>query len=190
MNHPRIGQSWRIDPDEIANRRQKMGIKCGVYIVPERVTVHKADFECAAWWQDITLEAGPYPVFADMRGGTLWFSVEIPGIIAADYFQSLVCGRAIGAAYDTAKNAGQTTSYRVSVRDYQVFEWMAVDGPVTWNIGGFGASNRTNTFLATLPAAPVTLIMAHGATSTVLHGNSRKESRKWKTADGQNLFLA
>ena len=50
-------------------------------------------YECAAWWQDIAVKAGKYPMFIDGKAvwdngrvdGTARVTAELPGIVTSAY---------------------------------------------------------------------------------------------------------
>ena len=79
-------------------------------------------YECAAWYENVLVKAGRYPMevpdykitdtelgkkvsgYIDMIG------VELPGIIASDEFGARFCGVPVGD-YDNYKNKGKESSY-------------------------------------------------------------------------------
>ena len=109
-------------------------ILCGTYRVPETTVFRYAGYECAAWWKDIQVETGEYPVYCFLEASTLHFTVDLPGVIVADNFQSLYCGNRIGAAYDETQNAGKPASYSIYSQDYCVFGSMNDRDKSPWNI--------------------------------------------------------
>lgn len=100
----------------------------GWYTVKEPSVVHKADFSFAAWWEDVELKPGRYPV--DVPDLKIWDSkelfaqgvyVNIPGTTVEDYFAAHYFGMPV-SDYDTKKNAGKDSSYRVFEYLYMVAE--------------------------------------------------------------------
>lgn len=89
----------------------------GWYTVRKPEVVHNANFSFAAWWEDIEVKPGKYPVYVyDMevwRDGQINAQgayVTIDGTVVADYFAAHFCGMPI-SDYDTLKNAGKPSSY-------------------------------------------------------------------------------
>ena len=91
----------------------------GYVVVPEDYVYHRADFETAAWYEDVEIKAGKYPVrvYSDdeieLDGGEVLFRgcyVEYSGTIVSDYFGTLFYGVPVGE-YDSKKNAGQHTEF-------------------------------------------------------------------------------
>jgi hypothetical protein len=109
-------------------------ILCGTYRVSESTVYHYAGYECAAWWRDVRVEAGEYPVSVYLDGSTLRFSVKLPGVLVADNFQSLFCGNAIGKGYDETQNAGKPDSYSIHSQDYCVFASLKAGNNSPWRI--------------------------------------------------------
>ena len=103
---------------------------CGFYRLAETTVFHYAGYECAAWWQDIRVAPGDYPVtlYKDASSSSLRFFVELPGTIVADNFQSLWGGVPIGDSYDNSQNAGKPGSYHISTVDYCLFAEMKAKG--------------------------------------------------------------
>jgi hypothetical protein len=102
--------------------------------VSESTVYHYAGYECAAWWRDVRVEAGDYPVFVYLDGSTLRFSVKLPGVLVADNFQSLFCGNAIGKGYDETQNAGKPDSYSIHSQNYCVFASLKDGENSPWRI--------------------------------------------------------
>jgi hypothetical protein len=110
-------------------------IECGTYRVAETIVKHYAGYECAAWWQDIEVAAGEYPVYAHIEQGHVKrFVVTLPGVIVEDNFQSLFGGMPIGNSYDTKKNAGGAAHYHIQMHDYVVFDSIAHNPESSWQI--------------------------------------------------------
>ena len=91
-------------------------------------------YECAAWWQDIAVKAGKYPMFIDGKAvwdngrvdGTARVTAELPGIVTSDYFGSLFCGVPVGT-YDEKKNEGKEASYFWSAYAFSFAEWVSTE---------------------------------------------------------------
>ena len=110
-------------------------IKCGTFRVAENKTYHYAGFECAAWWEDIAVAAGEYPVHAIVEQGRVrWFRVSLPGVIVEDFFPSLWVGTLVGKPYDYKRNAGKEASYHIQCHDYSVFDSIAHNVDSQWSI--------------------------------------------------------
>ena len=105
----------------------------GWIVIREPRIVHKADFECAAWWEDIMIEPGKYPIYVhDMK---IWKNGEIgcrsafasiPGRIVMDYFGSMFYGVPVGT-YDNTKNSGNPADYLMNWYMFMLAE-NAMDG--------------------------------------------------------------
>ncbi len=97
-----------------------MKTQIGWYIVDRDTVFRDRNFSCAAWWEDIEVKAGKYPVCAydmqvdnDGRVISNDVSVSMDGTIVADYSAGHFCGMPI-SDYDTKKNAGEPSSYYMS----------------------------------------------------------------------------
>jgi len=87
----------------------------GTYTL-EKPEVFQKLYECAAWYTDIEVQPGVYPVTTD----GYWLFVELPGVIVSDNFQSLFAGMPIGDAYDRKQNAGKPATYWIQTQEYAV----------------------------------------------------------------------
>lgn len=92
----------------------------GWYHLKEETEFHNAGFETAAWFEDILVPAGKYPVeiynHKVYDDGCLAASsayVRLSGTIVRDYFPALFFGNVV-SDYDMTKNAGKETSYTMS----------------------------------------------------------------------------
>lgn len=92
----------------------------GWYTVKEQRIEHKADFTNAAWWEDVDVKAGRYPitvpfmqVYDDGYIFTQGAYVVCDATTVKDNFQSLYFGVPIGEVYDENKNSGIDSSYRI-----------------------------------------------------------------------------
>ena len=99
----------------------------GWYNLKEDTVFHKADFECAAWCENIKVKAGRYPIVL-MSGYRIlrkngWLIdapyVIMTGEIVSDYFGTMFCGNPIGG-YDTEKNKGATARYTMHPYPFEV----------------------------------------------------------------------
>lgn len=64
-------------------------IPCGTFRVSETTVHHYAGYGCGAWWRDIRVEPGEYPVEAQIERGRMNnFLARLQGTIVADNFQS------------------------------------------------------------------------------------------------------
>ena len=95
----------------------------GWYNLKEDKGFHYADYECAAWYENVEVKAGKYPVFVydyrvldkdgEIGGHVNSAYVSMPGTIVSDYFGTLFCGNPI-SDYDEKKNAGKSSEYKTS----------------------------------------------------------------------------
>jgi len=90
----------------------------GTIEVAQDVVLHFQGYETAAWWEDVNVAAGSYPVQGevDAQGKVkdlVFFG--LPGTVVADYFRSLWGGMPMGQDYDRTQNAGKPSSYRGSL---------------------------------------------------------------------------
>jgi predicted RNA-binding Zn-ribbon protein involved in translation (DUF1610 family) len=109
-------------------------IEVGTYRVSKATVYHYAGYECAAWWRDVKVDAGDYPVFGYLEGSTFLFTVTLPGILVAANFQSLFGGVAFGLCYDETQHAGELDTFRIQSRDYCVFGSMRDGEKSPWHI--------------------------------------------------------
>lgn len=88
----------------------------GWYIL-EKDEVFRNDYECAAWYENVKVKAGRYPVEVydlrfesdgeiDCRGAY----VIMEGEIVDDYFASMLCGVPV-THYDSTKNKGKRSEH-------------------------------------------------------------------------------
>lgn len=116
-----------------------MKTQIGWYIVEKDTVFHNQNFSFAAWWEDIEVKAGKYPVYAyDMKVGNdgrvtsnqVYASMD--GTIVADYFASHYYGMPI-SDYDTKKNAGEPSQYSVST-DTNAMAERIMQGDGKWEL--------------------------------------------------------
>lgn len=113
------------------NGREKTQI--GWYNLPEK-EVFTNHFETAAWYENVEVEAGRYPVYMyDLKveedgrlsgpcGDTVY--VSLPGKVTDDYFGGLWCGVPFGS-YDEHKHTGNEAHHTLNPYDYMVAERIA-----------------------------------------------------------------
>jgi hypothetical protein len=108
-------------------------IQVGTFKVSEKAIFRNASYECAAWWQDVEVEAGEYPVYVSFSDKhPEWFSVSLPGVVVEDNFIALWGGMPI-SKYDTKQNAGKAATHSLQNRCYNVFKSVAM-GDSAWKI--------------------------------------------------------
>lgn len=89
-------------------------------------------YECAAWWKNVAVKAGKYPMFIDSKDiwddgrvyGNARPTTELSGTIVSDYFGSMLCGVPVGT-YDGNRNNGKEASYFWSDYAFSFAEWVA-----------------------------------------------------------------
>ena len=105
----------------------------GTYRVGADEVLHNASYECAAWYQDIEVQPGEYPVYAYIQEGRVkYFLVTLPGIVVASDFSSHFGGVRYGSNVD--KDKGQPGTYHIQIYDYLVFESIHSDPNSRWHI--------------------------------------------------------
>jgi len=70
---------------------------------------HNASFECAAWWEDSSIQEGVYPLIlkqSHLAPYDLYLSAALESIVVDDYFPALWGGVAISDKPYVAKNIG------------------------------------------------------------------------------------
>ena len=94
----------------------------GWYNLKEDKEFCNRGFECAAWYENILVKAGKYPVEVydfrirereegkEIESHINGAYVSMEGTIVSDYFGSMFCGVPVGT-YDGDKNAGQKGFY-------------------------------------------------------------------------------
>ena len=107
----------------------------GFYVLKEEEVFTKY-FECAAWYENIKVNPGKYPLYLDnykvLKNGEVYGSfafASLPGKIESDNFQSLFCGMPIGKTYDSTQNAGKEAIYNLQTYDYEIAKY-AIKGKV------------------------------------------------------------
>lgn len=103
-----------------------MNVCIGTYQLKED-KVFRNEYECAAWYEDVLVKAGTYPVEVydyyvendgEIGGHCRGVYVDMPGTVVSDYFGGEYCGTPIGE-YDSLKHAGNPS--RHSLFSYMVF---------------------------------------------------------------------
>ena len=120
----------------ITKRNFEKKKQIGWYILREDTVKHDNGYECAAWYQDIAVKAGRYPVVVydyheyesddpswnGRIGGHIDEAyVEFDGTVVRDDFGARFCGVPVGG-YDEKKNAGKHADYSEFWRLYNVAE--------------------------------------------------------------------
>lgn len=88
----------------------------GYAVISEDTVMHNNSFECAAWYENILVRKGKYPIVSDGRGD---FYIHYDGEIVSDYFGSLFCGVPIGT-YDCEKNRGKKATYTAHLYGFMI----------------------------------------------------------------------
>ena len=104
-----------IKGDLVMDKRQ-----IGWFILKQDKVYCDNGYECAAWYENIAVNAGKYPLMVnryDTRPdgqvgsrGVDMASVALDGVVVDDYFGSMFCGVPVGT-YDCKKNAGKRSTY-------------------------------------------------------------------------------
>ena len=89
-------------------------------------------YECAAWFKNVAVKAGRYPMFIDGNAiwadgrvdGTARIHADLPGTVVSDYFGSMFCGVPVGT-YDGSRNAGKESSYWWELYAFSFAEWVS-----------------------------------------------------------------
>lgn len=97
-----------------------MNKQIGWYTLKQDTVFHDNGYECAAWYENIAVNAGKYPLMVnDYRTnndgevesrGVDRVCVALDGVVVSDYFGSMFCGVPVGT-YDGTKNAGKPSTY-------------------------------------------------------------------------------
>lgn len=89
------------------------------WFILDRDTIFRNEFEFAAWYENVMVKAGKYPVEVidysesnrhQVEGHISSAYITMPGTTVSDYFASHFCGVPI-SDYDTTKNAGAKSSH-------------------------------------------------------------------------------
>ena len=101
---------------------QNMPTQIGWFNLKEDIEVQDCGYECAAWYRNIAIKAGRYPVIVydlweiktdngiKIDGHVSSVRVLFEGTIITDNFGSYFCGIPI-SDYDEKQHAGEATSY-------------------------------------------------------------------------------
>lgn len=105
----------------------------GWYILSEK-KVFTNQFETAAWYEDVEVEPGKYPMymydFRVMPDGYLLgdVSAHLPGIVKTDYFGALFCGVPI-SGYDEKQHTGKEAWAHLHWYGYRVADLVSAGDP-------------------------------------------------------------
>ena len=114
----------------------------GWYSLKEDTVFRNAGFETAAWYEDILVKAGKYPIevshYKVRDNGIVdgWVSsayIYMDGVITEDYFPSLFFGNVV-TDYDTTKNAGKESTYRMMPYLYQIADSILEDAETPYEL--------------------------------------------------------
>ena len=103
-------------------------VQIGWYNLKEDKVFYDNSYECAAWYENIAVKAGKYPVTVydyrvrddgKIQGHVSGVYVTFEGTVVNDYFGSLYCGVPIGT-YDCEKNKGKKSRYTMHSYFYSV----------------------------------------------------------------------
>jgi len=102
-------------------------IQIGWYYQRKEEVVCYAGYECAAWYENIKLTPGKYPMFAD--DDRVWkgriccrdVNIMVDGTVVSDDFGTRYFGMPIGE-YDHTKNKGKPSRYDKGGYSYMVAE--------------------------------------------------------------------
>jgi len=111
---------------------ERNATQIGWYNLPEK-EVFTNYFETAAWYENVEVEAGRYPIYmydleieedGRLNGyiGTVY--VSLPGKVTDDYFGGLWCGVPFGS-YDEHKHTGNEAHHTLDPYTYMVAEQIA-----------------------------------------------------------------
>lgn len=93
---------------------QELETVAHIYI-PESISVTRQDYECAAWYAEMNLIPGEYPLIYYPR---YQIYAEIPGIITKSNFSSYWGGNMIKGHFD--ENKGELGKYSLSLHGYDI----------------------------------------------------------------------
>ena len=114
-----------------------MNKQIGWYYLKEDKVFCDNGYECAAWYENIAVKAGRYPItvvdyrvmhFDDERRAKFNGQIDghigsayvtFNGTIVSDYFGSMFCGVPVGT-YDCEKNKGQPSRYTMHIYLYSL----------------------------------------------------------------------
>ena len=107
-------------------------IQIGTLILNNDKVFTDNGYECAAWFQNVAVKAGKYPVFVDSKEiwddgrvyGNARVSAELPGVVGDNYFGSMLCGVPVGT-YDGSERTGKDSSYWWEVYAFMFSEWVS-----------------------------------------------------------------
>jgi len=106
----------------------------GFVTIEKDCVVRDNGYECAAWYKDIAIKAGEYPVYLDDKEPDFRsVSLTVKGTVVADDFSSRYCGNIIGT-YDRNKNVGKPSTKYYSCAPYTLGSKVSyiLPGPITF----------------------------------------------------------
>lgn len=98
-----------------------MNKQIGWFILKEDTEYCDRGYECAAWYENILVKAGRYPIeapkYREREDGRIEAhvssaSIPLDGTITSDYFGTLYFGMPVGI-YDEEKNKGKKSTYHM-----------------------------------------------------------------------------
>lgn len=110
--------------------------------------VFRNTYECAAWYEDVLVKAGKYPVYVhdfrvlkhdnpkfngQIEGHIRGTYTHMDGTIVSDEFGARFCGVPVGD-YDNSKNAGKPSSYSMMAYMYEVADSILNDPESSWEL--------------------------------------------------------
>lgn len=111
----------------------------GWYLVPKD-HIYRTGYECAAWYTDVLVKAGRYPIMRTGTGRSASYSAKLPGTCVAEDFTPLWGGVPIGPSRQDG--VGQPATYvAFAVNDFYLF----LDNPTSpWEFFPWLVSVRTS----------------------------------------------
>lgn len=112
-------------------------VQIGWYNLKEDKVFHDNGYECAAWYENIAVKAGRYPITVvdykvkhfddenrkrfngEIDGHIGSAYVTLDGTIVNDYFGSMFCGVPVGT-YDEKQNTGKPSRYHMHIYLYDL----------------------------------------------------------------------
>lgn len=96
------------------------GRRVGTLRVPE-ARIFRRNSEFAAWWTDIRVTPGTYPLLWTNQGYG-WVSAALPGVVVDESNASHFGGVAMGVSH--RRNIGKPETYHWGIRDYELARTM------------------------------------------------------------------
>ena len=105
----------------------------GVYVLTEP-KVFRNNYECAAWYQDVEVPAGEYPMIGVFEAGVLqWIVVGFTGTITGSDFTSFFGGNSFGKA-KVDEDKGKEGRAGITARPYEVANEIAEHPNTAWRL--------------------------------------------------------